>query len=111
MPRPFAALSLPLGTTRDYGIGFAHDTWLFRNAQGSLYTPGAFGWGGNAALGAASTNTITCTSRLLVRSVTDAGPMTATGGTQREMVYNTSDSKFYGCTVTHATAATWVAFN
>lgn len=66
---------------------------------------------GSHAIGSASTNTCTMTSRLLVRSVTDAGPMTATPGTQREIVYNTSDSKFYGCTVTHATAATWVAFN
>lgn len=63
------------------------------------------------AIGAASTNTMTMTSRLLVRSVTDAGPMTATAGTQREIVYNTSDSKFYGCTVTHASAATWAALN
>lgn len=66
---------------------------------------------GNSTLGDASTDTITCTGRLLVRSVTDAGPMTATPGTQREIVYNTSDSKFYGCTVTHGTAATWVALN
>lgn len=66
---------------------------------------------GDQALGSASTDTCTMTSRLLVRSVTDAGPMTATPGTQREIVFNTSDSKFYGCTVTHGTAATWVAFH
>lgn len=66
---------------------------------------------GNTTLGNASTDTITATGRLLVRSVTDAGPMTATPGTQREVVFNTSDSKYYGCTVTHVTAATWVAFN
>lgn len=64
----------------------------------------------NIAVGAASTNTFTMTSRLLVRSVTDAGPMTATAGTQREIVFNTSDSKFYGC-VTTGSPASWSALN
>jgi len=63
------------------------------------------------AVGSASTDTMTMTSRILVRSVTDAGPMTATAGTQREIVFNTSNSTFYGCSVTHASAATWVALN
>lgn len=67
--------------------------------------------GATNTFGDASTDVFTFDGRMLVRSVTDAGPMTATGGTQREIVYNTSDSKFYGCTVTHASAATWVAFN
>jgi hypothetical protein len=44
-------------------------------------------------------------------SVTDAGPMTATGGSVGEVVRNTSDSKVYLCTVAHASAATWVALN
>lgn len=44
-------------------------------------------------------------------SVTDAGPMTATGGSVGEVVTNTSDSKQYICTVAHASAATWVALN
>lgn len=61
--------------------------------------------------GAAGVGVMAMTQRLTHRSVTDAGPMTATGGTQGEVVFNTSDSKFYGCTVTHATAATWAAFH
>ena len=77
----------------------------------TLTMTGALVVNGNTTLGDASTDTITCTGRMLHRSVTDAGPMTATPGTQREVVYNTSDSKFYGCTVTHGTAATWVALN
>lgn len=48
--------------------------------------------------------------RMTVGSVTDAGPMTATNGTQGDIVFNTSNSKFYGCTVT-GTPATWVALN
>lgn len=48
--------------------------------------------------------------RLNVGQVTDAGPMTNTNGTVRDIVFNTSDSKFYGCTVS-GTPATWVAFH
>jgi len=44
------------------------------------------------------------------KQVTDAGPMTATDGTEGEIVYNTSDNKFYGCIAT-GTPATWAAFN
>lgn len=44
------------------------------------------------------------------RQVTDAGPMTATDGTEGEIVYNLADDKFYGATVT-GTPATWAAFN
>jgi len=65
---------------------------------------------GGATLGSASTDLITHTGRMIVRSVTDAGPMTATAGTVAEIVYNTSDSKFYGCTVT-GSPATWAALN
>lgn len=63
------------------------------------------------AVGSASTQTMTMTARFLPRQVNDAGPMTATGGTAGEIVYNTSNSKAYVCTVTHATAATWSALN
>lgn len=62
-------------------------------------------------LGDASTDLLTFTGRCVLRAVTDAGPMTATAGTAGEIVRNTSDNKFYGCTVTHASAATWVALN
>lgn len=48
--------------------------------------------------------------RMAVGEVTDAGPMTATAGTRGDIIFNTSDSKFYGCTVT-GNPATWVALN
>lgn len=48
--------------------------------------------------------------RMSVSAVTDAGPMTNTKGTQRDIVFNTSNNKFYGCTVT-GNPATWVALN
>lgn len=44
------------------------------------------------------------------RSVTDTGPMTESDGTTREIVYNTSDSKFYGCTA-GGSPATWAALH
>lgn len=47
----------------------------------------------------------------LFKVVTDAGPMTATGGSVGTFAHNTSDSKLYYCTVAHATAATWAALN
>lgn len=50
------------------------------------------------------------TPPVIVRSVTDAGPMTATNGKVGEIVFNTSDTKFYGCTVT-GTPGTWAAFH
>jgi len=65
---------------------------------------------GSSQFGTASTDTFTFTGRMIVRSVTDAGPMTNTNGTQSEIVFNTSDSKFYGCTIT-GTPATWAALN
>ena len=48
--------------------------------------------------------------RLNVGKVTDAGPMTATAGTVGDIVFNISNSKFYGCTVT-GSPATWAALN
>lgn len=48
--------------------------------------------------------------RMAVGKVTDAGPMTATAGTQGDIVFNISNSKFYGCTVT-GNPATWSALN
>jgi hypothetical protein len=52
----------------------------------------------------------THTGSMIVKSVTDAGPMTATNGTVGEIVFNTSNTKFYGCTAT-GTPATWAALN
>lgn len=65
---------------------------------------------GNVTLGDASTDTITATGRLKHRQVTDAGPMTATAGDTGEIVFNTSDSKFYGCTA-GGSPATWAALH
>ena len=81
------------------------------SSAGAVSIPGAFSVNGNTTLGDANTDTITCLARLLPREVTDAGPMTATGGTKKEIVYNLSNDKLYVCTVTHATAATWSALN
>lgn len=107
------------GVFIDYVVSCARatgGTWTFNRpvtlgSTNALAVGGDFSFNGNGTFGNASTDTITCTGRLLVRSVTDAGPMTATGGTQREIVFNTSNSRYYGCTVTHATAATWAALN
>lgn len=43
-----------------------------------------------------------------IRRVTDSG-MSATPGVKGSQAYNTSDDKIYNCTVSSATAATWVA--
>lgn len=56
------------------------------------------------------TGTTTHTGAMIVRTVNDAGPMTATNGTVAEIVFNSADSKFYGCTVS-GTPATWSALN
>ncbi|MEE9159917.1 MAG: hypothetical protein V3U60_16220 [Gammaproteobacteria bacterium] len=61
----------------------------------------------NATFGA----DVSVTGAFLPRQVTDAGPMTATGGTQSEIVWNTSNSTLYVCTVTHGSAATWAALH
>jgi len=115
----FISAYTDLGVFIDYPVTCARaagGTWTFNRpvtlgGTNALAVGGDFSFNGNGTFGNASTDTITCTGRLLVRSVTDAGPMTATGGTQREVVFNTSNSKYYGCTVTHATAATWAALN
>lgn len=48
--------------------------------------------------------------RLAVGSVTDAGPMTNTNGIVGDIVFNTSNNKFYGCIAT-GNPATWSALN
>jgi len=49
----------------------------------------------------------TFTGSMIVKTVNDAGPMTATNGTVAEIVFNSADTSFYGCSVT-GTPATWV---
>lgn len=97
------------GAATAINIGAATGTCTINNATTAI--SGALTVAGNTTLGDASTDTITCTGRFFVRQVSDAGPMTATGGTLGEMVYNTSNSKAYVCTTSHATAATWSALN
>jgi hypothetical protein len=80
------------------------------NPDALLDIGGTMNVDGNVILGDASTDTIIHTGRMIVRSVTDAGPMTATNGTVGEIVFNTFDTKFYGCTIT-GTPATWAAFH
>jgi hypothetical protein len=80
------------------------------DVAGATRLAGTLAVNGNVTLGDASTDVIALTGRVLIRQVTDAG-MDATPGTKVEMVYNTADDKVYVCTVTHATAATWVALN
>jgi len=50
--------------------------------------------------------TVTCTGSFIVKTVNDAG-MDGTNGTVAEIVFNSSDISFYGCSVT-GTPATWV---
>jgi hypothetical protein len=75
-----------------------------------LTVTGALNANGNATLGNAATDVIDCTGRFRLTRVTDAGPMTATNGTEADLVYNESDSKVYVCTVT-GTPATWAALH
>jgi hypothetical protein len=47
---------------------------------------------------------------LFMRQVSDAGPMTASGGTEGEIVMNIGETPhaWYGCSVSDDAAATWV---
>lgn len=99
-----------LGAATALTIGATTGTCTIRNStvtlSGNLAAQGALN-----VMGDASTDLFTFVGRCILRQVTDAGPMTATGGTQGEVLFNTSDSKFYGCTAGHASAATWAALN
>jgi hypothetical protein len=65
---------------------------------------------GNVDLGTTEADTVVVDARMQHRSVTDTGPMADVDGNTREIVYNTSDSKFYGCTA-GGSPATWVALH
>jgi len=76
---------------------------------GALTVTGTLTANGTVNLGDASTELLTCTGRLLVRSVNAESMNMEIAGTEREIAYNDGDSHFYGCTVTGAIgAATWV---
>lgn len=97
----FNLLSTP--TTINFGDG-ASVAMTIGHASGTITLKG------KQAVGSASTDTCTMTGRLIHRQVNDAGPMTATAGTAGEVVFNTANSTFYGCTVT-GSPATWVALH
>jgi len=81
--------------------------FIVGNGKGSALST----WDGSAArLTHAVDVLMAAGKRLRLGVVTDAGPMTATNGTQGDVVFNTSDSKAYVCTVT-GTPATWAALN
>lgn len=82
---------------------------LWDESADTLQVDGAIDLNGSATLGSASTDAITCTGRLIVRQVNDDN-MDATAGTVAEIVFNTNDSKFYGCTAT-GSPATWAALH
>jgi hypothetical protein len=76
----------------------------------ALAVTGAANLNGATTLGNAATDAITCTGRLGITQVTDAGPMTATNGTEGDLVYNLSNDKVYVCTAT-GTPGTWAALH
>lgn len=82
---------------------------LWDESADTLQVDGAFDLNGGATLGGADTDLLTCVGRLIVRTVAD-GDMDATAGTVAEVVFNSADSKFYGCTVS-GSPATWAALN
>jgi hypothetical protein len=93
------------------GLGINDTTPSYQlDVNGTGRFVGDFRLDADATFGNASTDTLTHNGRTVLRSVSDAGPMTATAGTQCEIVFNTSDSKFYGCTVS-GSPATWAALN
>lgn len=99
-----------LGDDTDIGITLTPKGAGVVTIATDLTVTGATTLNGNGTFGDASTDTYTFTGRMIVRTVNDAGPMTATNGTVAEIVFNSSDSKFYGCTAT-GTPATWAALN
>lgn len=96
------------GAATTLSIGAATGTATFNNATLAMKNISSSGALSTFGDNAADRNNFV--GSMEVRQVTDAGPMTATNGTVREIVFNTSDSKFYGCSVT-GTPATWVALN
>ena len=103
-----------------YGVMGTTVTNQSLNINGSLKVGNAtygqtsyFGDGGIAdhvAISATGDLTFAGTARLRLSSITDSGPMTATNGTAGDIIFNTSDTKAYVCTVT-GSPATWAALN
>jgi hypothetical protein len=85
--------------------GTATVTAQLTMSTGALQLDAGLTTEGNSTFGNASTDTTTNVGRMIHRSVTDAGPMTATAGTTAEIVYNTADSMFYGAQTTASPAA------
>lgn len=76
----------------------------------TLDVTGASTFDGDVTLGDAATDTTTCTGMLKLPVVVDAGPMTATNGTEGMLVYEDSTDKVYVCTST-GTPGTWAALH
>ncbi len=77
---------------------------------GATTLTGALVANGDATLGDAATDTVTTLGKLKLCVVADAGPMTATNGTEGMLVYNDTNDKVYVCTTT-GTPATWAALH
>lgn len=104
------------GEDRDLRVETADDDYMIF-AEGSTNRVGistsapscTLDVAGSCQFGGANTDLLTCLGRLIVRFVDDAG-MDESNGSQGEIVFNSNDSKFYGCTVA-GSPATWAALN
>ena len=101
-----------LTTTVAFSPALSADTFTYMTKRVEIQDDGDVVVGGDLTISGDATFTgdATVVGSFFPKQVTDAGPMTATNGTIGEIVFNTSDSKFYGCTVT-GTPATWAAFH
>jgi len=102
--------TLNIAATPGYVTIGANATVTISGVGNTTILPGLIIVQGNMTFGDSSADTLSCNGRLRHRLVSDAGPMTSTAGTAGEIVYNMSNSKFYGCTVT-GSPATWAALN
>jgi len=102
------AKSVTVGTT----LGVTGATTLSSTlaVTGGTTLTGALVANGDATLGDAATDTVTCLGKLKITVVDDAGPMTATNGTEGMLVYNDSNDTVYVCTTT-GTPAIWAALH
>lgn len=87
--------------------------WLDSDGSGNTTFAGGIAVTGNTStLGDASTDTITCTGRMIVRKIDDTEPDTNVAGSQGEIVFNQEHDTFYGCIDTGSAGnATWEMLN
>ena len=79
------------------------NVWQVNGGTGAMTFPAAVTYGD------ASTDVFSMTGRLQLRSVTDPG-MSATAGSAREILYNSSDSRFYASLAGGSPATDWGYF-